>query len=483
MKPKLPRLSLSLILGLVLFFGSIITIGTKNSHFAYADGAVRYVAPAPLGSDSNNDCLDQITPCATVQQAVDQATAGDEIRAAGGTYTDIFTRRGLVSVVTQVVYISKSLSICGGYTTTNWVTADIEENLTILDGQGMGRVVNIEVPAVSTPISVTIEGLRLVNGNAAGQASPSGPEGGGGVHGFGITVTLRHNYIAQNNGSQSGGGILLAGNGPFTLIDNTIVTNSLETASNHALGGGVALAIFPGSEMDVTLTGNVIRDNSAQVNDPTREAKGGGVYILAGDDVALTDNIIRANQAVLAGGVGQGGGGGIYLDGSQATMTNTVIVDNQIIGQGFGAGIFAFGGNVNLLHTTTARNRGGDGSAISVQAGSVALTNTVLVSHTYGITVSTGSTATLNGVLWFDNVSGNFAGTGSVNVNNEYAGNPAFVADGYHLGIGSAAIEKGISAGVSTDIDGEVRDVSQPDLGADEASFLDLYLPVILRTF
>ena len=163
-------------------------------------------------------------------------------------------------------------------------------------------------------------------------------------------------------------------------------------------------------------------------------------------------------------------------------MTNTVIVDNQIIGQGFGAGIFAFGGNVNLLHTTAARNRGGDGSAISVQAGSVALTNTVLVSHTYGITVSTGSTATLNGVLWFDNVSGNFAGTGSVNVNNEYAGNPAFVADGYHLGISSAAIEKGISAGVTLDIDGEVRDVSQPDLGADEASFLSFYLPIIMRT-
>lgn len=483
MNPKSRQLCFSLIIGLGLFLGSIITISSKISHLAYANGAIRYVAPALSGSDDNNDCLDPMTPCATVQRAVDQAATDDEIRVAGGTYTDIFTRNGLSSVVTQVVYISKSLAIYGGYTTTNWTTADFEQNLTILDGQGMGRVVNMEAPDISTPISVTIEGLKLLNGNAGGQASPAGPEGGGGIHGFGITATLRHNTIAQNNGSQSGGGILLVGNGPLTLVDNTIVSNSLETAGNHALGGGIALAISPGSGMDVTLTGNVIRNNTAKENDPTREAKGGGLYILSDDNVSLTDNLIQANQAILAGGgVGQGGGGGIYLDGSQATMINTVIVDNQITGQGFGAGIFALGGNVKLLHTTAARNSGGDGSAINVQAGSVALTNTILVSHTYGITVSTGSTATLNGVLWFDNSSSNFAGAGTINISNEYTGNPAFAADGYHVRSNSAAIDKGVSAGVATDIDGQTRDTVQPDLGADEFHYLSFYLPIIMHT-
>lgn len=111
MNPNLRQLCFSLTLGLGLFFGSIITIGTKISHLAYANGAVRYVAPTPLGNDNNNDCLDPITPCATVQRAVDQATADDEIRVADGTYTDIFTRSGFMSVVTQVVYISKSLGM------------------------------------------------------------------------------------------------------------------------------------------------------------------------------------------------------------------------------------------------------------------------------------------------------------------------------------------------------------------------------------
>jgi len=482
MDSKLRQLFLSLILGFGLFFGSIVTVGTQASHLVYANGTVRYVVPSPKGNDSGNDCLNLNSPCATVQYAVDQAATGDEVRIASGIYSDIFIRNRLSTVVTQVVYISKSLTIRGGYTTTNWESADFSTNLTILDGQDAGRVVNIETPAGTTPISVTLEGLRLVNGNAAGQTSPSGPEGGGGIHGFGVTATLRNNYLAHNYGSQVGGAILLVGDGPFMLVNNTVITNSLEAVGNNAIGGGIALAIYPGSDECVTLTGNVIRGNTAKANEPGREAKGGGIYILAGDNVALTDNIIQANQAVLAGrGVSQGGGGGVYLDGSQARMINMVIVDNQIIGQGFGAGVFV-GGNVNLLHSTIARNSGGDGSGINMQAGVITLTNTILVSHTYGITVSTGSTATLNGVLWFDNDLGNFAGTGSVNVGNEYTGNPAFVADGYHLGVGSAAIEKGISAGVTTDIDRKTRDANRPDLGADEVNFLSLYLPVMIRT-
>ena len=54
-----------------------------------------------------------MAPCHTVQYAVDQAIPGGEIRVAAGTYTDIGTRAG----VTQVVYISKTLTLRGGYTT------------------------------------------------------------------------------------------------------------------------------------------------------------------------------------------------------------------------------------------------------------------------------------------------------------------------------------------------------------------------------
>jgi hypothetical protein len=43
---------------------------------------------------------------------VDAASSGDEIRVATGTYTDIHQRAG----ITQVVYITKTVTVRGGYT-------------------------------------------------------------------------------------------------------------------------------------------------------------------------------------------------------------------------------------------------------------------------------------------------------------------------------------------------------------------------------
>jgi hypothetical protein len=67
-------------------------------------------------------------------------------------------------------------------------------------------------------------------------------------------------------------------------------------------------------------------------------------------------------------------------------------------------------------------------------------------------------------------------------VTHAYTGDPVFTSDGYHLSVGSAAINRGVPAGVSTDIDGQARDFA-PDLGADEYPLDEkTYLPVIWRS-
>jgi hypothetical protein len=55
-----------------------------------------------------------------------------------------------------------------------------------------------------------------------------------------------------------------------------------------------------------------------------------------------------------------------------------------------------------------------------------------------------------------------------VSVKHQYTGDPAFAIDGYHLTSSSAAIDKGVAAGVLKDIDGQPRPAQTPDLGADE---------------
>jgi hypothetical protein len=120
------------------------------------------------------------------------------------------------------------------------------------------------------------------------------------------------------------------------------------------------------------------------------------------------------------------------------------------------------------VHTTIARNSGGDGSGIYINGNNVILTNTILVSQTIGIAVNAGSTARLNGVLWFGNGS-NTSGAGLISVTNEVTGNPTFKSDGYHLCPSSAAKDTGVNAGVTSDIDGEARPWGSGfDIGANE---------------
>ena len=103
-----------------------------TSAAAPADAGVLYVAPG-------GQC-GVATPCyASVQAAVDAANPGDEIRVAEGAYTGVEARAG----ITQTVYISKTVTVRGGYISGNWDSADPVAHPTRLDAQGQGRVVVI----------------------------------------------------------------------------------------------------------------------------------------------------------------------------------------------------------------------------------------------------------------------------------------------------------------------------------------------------
>jgi hypothetical protein len=71
---------------------------------SHASAGKRYVAPGgTCGS---------VSPChETIQGAVDADVNGDIIKVAQGTYT---------SVLSNVVVISKGVSVLGGYSTSDW---------------------------------------------------------------------------------------------------------------------------------------------------------------------------------------------------------------------------------------------------------------------------------------------------------------------------------------------------------------------------
>jgi thermitase len=350
-----------------------------------------------------------------IQSAVDAARDGNVIKVATGIYTSVNDYDDLA----QVLYISKSVTIRGGYTTAFADPPDPDTNLTTIDAQGGGRVIY-----VTGDVSPTIEGLRITGGDAAGLGGgQGGNDAGGGVFVVNANPTLRNNDVFSNTAHWGGGLCLQEDNA--TLIENTLAFN----IASH---------------------------------------DGGALYLQA-SDATLSENTIISN-------VTSHDGGGLYLWESDATSINNVLANNQA--DHAGAGLFVRASSPRLLHTTIAHNTSGDGSGIYIANGStVALTNTILVGHTVAVTVTEGSVLRLEATLWGDGPWANttdWGGAGTiVTGTSSYWDDPAFVdptAGDYHIQPASVAIDAGVDAGVTTDLDGQPRPLGRGyDIGADEA--------------
>ncbi len=263
-------------------------------------------------------------------------------------------------------------------------------------------------------------------------------------------IQLIANTVESNN-SGGGGGLHIGGKYSDTaLIENVIINNKATRA-----GGG---ADFINSN-HIMLVGNIIMGNKTTALESG--TSGGGLNFNNSTDVSLVKNIINQNSSAQ--------GSGLLMSFSNGTMTNNVIVDNTAAV--VGSGLYVDSSTLQLYHTTIAGNSGGDGSGVYITGtlSTLNMTNTVLVSHSIGITATSGNTVTLDGILWYNNGQ-NYAGDGTINVTNEFTGDPAFDEDGYHLTPASAAVDRGMSTDVDEDIDGLPRPHGGPDLGADEVT-------------
>jgi uncharacterized repeat protein (TIGR01451 family) len=140
----------------------------------------------------------------------------------------------------------------------------------------------------------------------------------------------------------------------------------------------------------------------------------------------------------------------------------------------YGSGLLVTDSRPRLAHNTIARNAGPNGLYIrstTEYTSAVVLTNTILLSHTVGLVAEAGNSVRLEATLWGNETDWAGAGTiytGTVNV----WGNPAFMNPGagdFHIGPGSVAVDTGVNAGVSTDMDGDPRPMGAGyDIGADE---------------
>ena len=443
------------------------------------DGDLRPFCTGPdLGADEYGCCANlNGSLYDTIQDAVRASTSPDDVVKVAGICSGVEQLYGQ----NQVVLVTRTVTLRGGYTTSDWNTSDPVANPSTLDAAGQGRVVYIAPLPPYLPITVTLEGLRLTRGSE---------KEGGGIYATFSTLEIDNCWIYDNVAQDTGGGIYLRYGDNSRLAWNQVYGNSSDMVAG----------IFINLSDDTSITSNQIYSNTASISvggigvmlsdgtslaanriyDNTAGKDSAGVAFSYVDNLTVTGNLVYANT---------GGEDGIGFDiggCNDATFVNNVVAGNHNTGEGDGAGMRISGSTMRLMHTTIARNTGGDGSGLHVEIDSiVALTNTILVDQAVGITVTEDSTGTLHATLWGDGAWANLINAaGNVFTGTDIYGDPAFEdpdSGDYHIGSGSTALNAGTDAGVSTDIDGEPR-LSPPDLGADEF-VRTAFLPLTLRNY
>ena len=262
------------ILGVQTLFGQALLPDFQNqaaqplaAHHAHSANLA--LAPACYATYDGGNSVFSSSDAQALQQAVDRAAPGNTVRVAG-TCAGVTSRVG----TTQTLYISKTLTISGGYSNSDWLTSDPLTRPTLLDAQSAGRVLAL-VGGSRTAISVTVAHLTVANGLA--QGGHGGDNGGGGGAGL--------------------------GGGAFVNRAATLVLKNVTFTANQAKGGngGGVLSTRWGGGGGGGIGGN---------------GGGGGTALTAGDAGAGFPLGGKGGDASGDGSGGGGGGGGGLLGGS-----------------------------------------------------------------------------------------------------------------------------------------------------------------------
>ena len=343
---SIPRLiSRSLILQLLM-----VSLFVGRTTQVQAASNLRYVAP---GGNCGG-----ATPCyASLQTAVDAAAPGDEIRVAAATYNGVNTQGGLL----QMVYISKSLTIKGGYTTSNWTTPNPNTNATDLQAQTLGRVIYIS--GAST--SVNLYGLHLTYGNSTGlgghkPTNIQNYDAGGGLYASGADVTLDHCWLTDNASPSGGyGGGVYISNGILKILNTSIDDNEA------GYGGG---GFYYNSDATIQSSSEFNR-NKVTASNP------GGVAFYAYFGSLVFKDGVAADNEVTFGGIS----GAIYIYKAQFLIDNI-----EIRGSKNSNGFSSFAADGTLKNSEIHDN---DGTAINIDNNTVVISGNEIYNNKKGISI------------------------------------------------------------------------------------------------
>jgi hypothetical protein len=235
---------------------------------AAASAATRFVAPA--GNDAANDCQAEGAPCATIQHAVDEATAGDVVQLAPGTYTE------------NGVAIAESLTLrgagAGDAAGEELLDPGALTSIVQTTGPGQGPTLTLASPASGPAPEIGVEDVHLVGNDQFDTVRIASTDAGGQVPiesvGFGQVAVTGSRSAINTTGDEPVHG--------FNLDRSAITCTG---ASNPT--GGVLLGVADGDGGPVQVTDNYLADCGWAIN--------------AGDHTGFGATRAVAGEAVIAG--------------------------------------------------------------------------------------------------------------------------------------------------------------------------------------
>ncbi|MDO5554526.1 MAG: hypothetical protein Q4G68_12275 [Planctomycetia bacterium] len=266
----------------------------------------------------------------TLSDRVDSSDGLISLREALGYVSHYTQDRGVIKFCVQgtITLLPQENPL----TITRSLLIDATNSGTItLDANGQSRIFTIQKPEnSSTPVSVEMANLALVNGHAS--------QGGGIFVGQNARLTLTEVALTNCTASDSGGGLLASGSVELRSVSIS--------ACNAEKGGGIHVA----SSGSLTASNSRLEQNTAS-------GSGGG---LASDgSFSLFDCAITANQAT--------NGGGIALNPGNASVnssvTNSSFINNIATNAG---GALHAGGELTASNCEFSNNSGKDGGALAV---------------------------------------------------------------------------------------------------------------------
>jgi predicted outer membrane repeat protein len=286
-----------------------------------------------------------------------------------------------------------------------------------------------------SPSRVFISGTTFISNSSPGQG------GGALVHTYSTIV----NAWFENNRSLLANGGGLYASGVVTLTNSTFI-------SNTAFGDGGAVLAF----------GQASVYGSHFINNQSSD-QGGAMYV--GSFLVIKQSTFIDNRG--------GRGGALFHGGYPTRFENSLFARNTATLAG--AHLFLNGpASIDIVNVTMVGTGSGGGTGIHVVNSSVALTNTIIASHTIGIDNLNGSVSQDYNLFYGNGVDTQGVVTGGV---HNISGSPGFIdlaQNNYHLGAGSAAIDAGTDTAVTEDYDGEIRPLDGGvDIGFDESNYIE----------